>query len=156
MRCGKCPYTDGLVYTSLPPKVKCTVTGEFHEYADLCDCENARKVKENINRYAAAKGEQALERSQEVSNFSTTSGEPIIPIQATEINSAVTEIGTTAVASIFNSACAEIGTPCLICGETVEIGYFGGSPKICEECKQAVLHVKELLKKSEEGVAILD
>ena len=130
MTCGKCPYTDGLVYTSLPPKVKCIVTGEFHVYEDLCDCENARKVKENLNRYVAAKGEQALYRSQEVSNFATTPGDSIAPIQATEINSAVTEISATAVASIFNSACAEIGTPCLICGETVEIGYFGGSQKM--------------------------
>ena len=156
MTCGKCPYTDGLVYTSLPPKVKCIVTGEFHEYADLCDCENARKVKENLNRYVAAKGEQASDNSKEVSSFAATPGDFSSPIQATEINSAVTEIGATAVASIFNSACAKIGTPCLICGETVEIGYFGGGPKICEECKQAVVHVKELLKKSKEGVAILD
>lgn len=156
MTCGKCPYTDGLVYTSLPPKVKCIVTGEFHEYADLCNCENARKVKENLNSYAAVKGERALYRNQEVSNFATTQGDSMTPLQATEINSAVTEIGATAVASIFDAVCAEIGTPCLICGETVEIGYFGGGPKICEECKQAVLHVKELLKKSKEGVAILD
>ena len=156
MTCGKCPFTDGLVYTSLPPKVKCIVTGEFHEYEDLCDCENARKVKENLNRYVAAKGEQASYRSQGGSTLATTPGDTTIPIQAAEINSTITEIGATAVASIFSSARAEIGTPCLICGETVEIGYFGGSPKICEECKQAVLHVKELLKKSKEGVAILD
>ena len=37
MKCGNCPKTDGLCYTSLPPKVKCTVTGKFHEYGDDCD-----------------------------------------------------------------------------------------------------------------------
>lgn len=37
MRCGNCDKTDGLCYTSNPPKVKCTITGEFHEYGDECD-----------------------------------------------------------------------------------------------------------------------
>lgn len=37
MKCGYCPKTDGLCYTSLPLKVKCTVTGKFHEYGDECD-----------------------------------------------------------------------------------------------------------------------
>lgn len=38
MKCGNCDKTDGLCYTSLPPKVKCTVTGKFHECGDECDC----------------------------------------------------------------------------------------------------------------------
>lgn len=37
MKCGNCNKTDGLCYTSLPPKVKCTVTGNFHNYDDDCD-----------------------------------------------------------------------------------------------------------------------
>lgn len=37
MYCGNCTKTDGLCYTSNPPKVKCTVTGKFHEYGDECD-----------------------------------------------------------------------------------------------------------------------
>lgn len=38
MRCGLCDKTDGLCYTSNPPKEKCTITGEFHEYgmAKIC------------------------------------------------------------------------------------------------------------------------
>ncbi len=36
MRCGDCDKTDGLCYASLPPKVKCTVTGEYHLYDDEC------------------------------------------------------------------------------------------------------------------------
>ena len=39
MKCGNCDKTDGLRYTSNPPKVKCTVTGKFHEYGDECDCD---------------------------------------------------------------------------------------------------------------------
>lgn len=38
MHCGNCTKTDGLCYTSNPPKVKCTVTGKFHGYGDECDC----------------------------------------------------------------------------------------------------------------------
>lgn len=36
MRCRDCDKTDGLCYASLPPKVKCTVTGEYHLYDDEC------------------------------------------------------------------------------------------------------------------------
>ena len=36
MHCGNCDKTDGLCYASLPPKVKCTVTGEYHLYSDEC------------------------------------------------------------------------------------------------------------------------
>lgn len=35
--CGNCDKTDGMCYTSLPPKVKCTITGKFHLYGDTCD-----------------------------------------------------------------------------------------------------------------------
>lgn len=40
MKCGNCDKTDGLCCTSNPPKVKCTVTGNFHEYGDECDAVN--------------------------------------------------------------------------------------------------------------------
>ena len=37
MTCINCDKTDGQCYTSLPPKVRCTVTGKFHLYDDPCD-----------------------------------------------------------------------------------------------------------------------
>lgn len=37
--CGNCDKTDGLCYTSDPPQVKCTITGEFHYYDDECNVE---------------------------------------------------------------------------------------------------------------------
>lgn len=37
-RCGSCDKTDGMCYTSNPPQVKCTITGRFHFYDDICDC----------------------------------------------------------------------------------------------------------------------
>lgn len=39
MICGNCDKTDGLVYTSLPPKVRCKVSNSFHEIGDECDIE---------------------------------------------------------------------------------------------------------------------
>ena len=41
MKCAYCEYNDGLVYTSIPPKYKCTITNEFHLGFDDCDVEFA-------------------------------------------------------------------------------------------------------------------
>lgn len=38
-RCGGCDKTDGTCCISNPPKVKCTITGKFHFYDDVCDCD---------------------------------------------------------------------------------------------------------------------
>lgn len=38
-RCGGCDKTDGMCYTSSPPQVKCIITGRFHFYDDVCDCD---------------------------------------------------------------------------------------------------------------------
>lgn len=150
MTCGSCPYTDGLVYTSMPPKVKCTITGDFHEYSENCSCENARKVKENLDRYAEAKGE-SRSCSDSIGHDLT-----VAAVTASTLAEAIEPVST-GIASILNSQCyAEIGTPCLVCGETVVVGFVGGGPRICKECKQAVLHVRDLLKKNKEGAAILD
>lgn len=40
--CGQCNKTDGMCYTSNPPKVKCTVIGEFHLYDDKCNIKSPR------------------------------------------------------------------------------------------------------------------
>lgn len=39
----------------------------------------------------------------------------------------------------------QIGTPCLICGETVKIFHPSDTPQICGECKRAVMEVRGLL-----------
>ena len=46
MKCGNCDKTDGLCYTSDPPKVKCTITGRFHGYDDECDAIKTIKITE--------------------------------------------------------------------------------------------------------------
>ena len=36
----------------------------------------------------------------------------------------------------------DIGTPCLICGESVPIFHIHDTPKICQKCKDAVMKVR--------------
>ena len=36
--CSNCPLNDGMCYTSLPPKYKCTATEEFHDGYYQCGC----------------------------------------------------------------------------------------------------------------------
>jgi len=37
MSCFNCKYNDGRCYTSMPPKFKCTLTGEFHTSNYQCE-----------------------------------------------------------------------------------------------------------------------
>lgn len=39
MNCAYCKYNDGLVYTSIPVKYRCTITNEFHFGSDDCNVE---------------------------------------------------------------------------------------------------------------------
>lgn len=39
--CANCEYNDGVVYTSMPPQYKCTITNKFHRNNDKCDVEFA-------------------------------------------------------------------------------------------------------------------
>lgn len=39
--CQNCQFTDGIVYTSLPPKIRCLITNEFHNNNYECDVEFA-------------------------------------------------------------------------------------------------------------------
>lgn len=41
MKCAYCKYNDGVVYTSNPPKYRCSVTGEYHLALDDCNVEFA-------------------------------------------------------------------------------------------------------------------
>lgn len=41
MNCAYCKHTEGVVYTSLPPKYKCAITGEYHLALDDCNVEFA-------------------------------------------------------------------------------------------------------------------
>lgn len=36
INCANCPLNDGMVYTSLPPKFRCTATGEYNLGEHMC------------------------------------------------------------------------------------------------------------------------
>lgn len=154
MICGRCPYTDGMIYTSLPPKVKCTITGEFHLCEHVCNCRNARKVKENLDRYKAEKNESRQSAFTVEDSGLTVLNGTADAISATIPNDAVTE-GATNVASIFDCV-AEIGFPCMICGDSIPTDFVYGGPKICTKCKKAVMYIREKLEKAERCEAIYD
>lgn len=45
-----------------------------------------------------------------------------------------------------NIPISNIGTPCMICGESVPITLYDAPPKICDNCKDAIKFVREHLK----------
>lgn len=51
MTCRDCDKTDGCVYTSFPPKLRCTITGEYHDYIHKCDVDFAPVVRCKDCRY---------------------------------------------------------------------------------------------------------
>lgn len=129
MTCGMCPFTDGMCYTSDPPKRKCTITGEFHYYDYECNCEYSRLLKEKEKS-----GESLIER---------------FPDSAIRLN--VDDIAASEykfpdiVTEYICEPITTFGTPCLICGETVFIDIWGSGPKVCDSCKEAVKFVKDKL-----------
>lgn len=42
----------------------------------------------------------------------------------------------------FNKGDCGLGTPCLICGDSVKIQYPNETPKICDKCKAAVMAMR--------------
>ena len=48
MFCGNCTENDGFIYTSLPPKVKCKITGQFRFCDDICNVKDEPIISEDI------------------------------------------------------------------------------------------------------------
>ena len=45
MICQNCEYTDGNVYTSFPPQLRCTITNDYYEYSHVCEMEWKPEIK---------------------------------------------------------------------------------------------------------------
>lgn len=140
MNCGSCLLTDGCCYTSMPPKVKCTITNEYHLYGDECNCDEARISKEVeleqfkekfINQPICA---ETLNSGDLVSSI-VGNGEPV----AYEFTGWQT--GTLATEAIA-VAC----TSCLVCGADIILSWYEGGPKICSDCQKAIKFIKERFK----------
>ena len=134
MTCGSCPYTDDCCYTSLPPKVKCTITGEFHYYGDECDCKDARETKEAL-----------------LDTMYKTIREPILaydPANPPVLNGSVENTAKVDWSSLIKvserATTTTIGaTNCLICGENIFINAGENSLKICDTCKKTIRYIRE-------------
>ena len=132
MRCGSCTMTDGLCYTSNPPKVCCACTGRFHYYTDWCDCEDARATASNI-------GEQV----KHILNTPILAYTPDMSLNLPSVN----DFGVEAAL-----APATHCVRCIICGEYIsctDSDIFEHT--ICVQCKKAILFVKEKFKEELSG-----
>ena len=150
--CDTCPYTDGAVYTSLPPKCKCTITNNFHYFGDACDCEEARaqKVVDDIAS-AVEKKARAPEDYIVINDFDSILDNKAPTFDYTVDTSQLSAAESTWCVKFEERPLADmitIGcTPCLICG--VDIGttiYDAHKSKICSECQKAVKFIKEKFK----------
>lgn len=124
MNCGACSFTDGYCYTSLPPKVKCTITDECHYYDDICNCEEVRAQK------AAESASGTLLITEEAGSYKGL------------LNPAL-HTGTTDECTAIAVGC----TSCLVCGDDVILTWYEGGPKICSACQKTIKFIKEKFKK---------
>ena len=65
----------------------------------------------------------------------------------------LSEYYATSYAAITESS---IGTPCLVCGETVPIRHHRDVSKICDKCKAAIMAMREQMggERREDGTQI--
>ena len=140
MNCGSCPFTDGCCYTSMPPKVKCTITNEYHYYDDICNCEEARVQKEEVNDI-----KDKLFMANNVVPDYTDISLPSITISSDIAGS--TGYGSIAFQdTTVNTAPAVAWTSCLVCGDDIILSWCEGGSKICPACQKAIKFIKEKFK----------
>ena len=126
MLCGSCSLTDGMCYTSNPPKVKCTITNEFHLYGDECNCESVR----------ASRAEEQEQIQKMILD------QPLVAINYDGTNAP--SIAFSGVEAVLDSVTSEaiVGdTPCLVCGERIGLNIFDCGPKFCKTCNKAILYI---------------
>ena len=137
MTCGSCNFTDKLCYCSMPPKVRCIITNEFHYYDDECNCEEA----------ATRRKEVTDELTKKLNKPS-----PIMAINYDGPNAPSVSFSGEFQEELCNTtpaACTAWGaTPCLVCGEDVQLeGWWIAGPKICPTCQKAIKFIKEKFNK---------
>lgn len=144
MTCGLCSFTDTLCYCSMPPQVKCTITNEFHCYDDECNCEEAMTSRK-------AELEHIKDRLSDSIPLAVVNSLNTPSISFSGENTAVSDIHFDSV----NTATSWGATPCLVCGEDVQLeGWWIGGPKICPSCQKAIKFIKEKFSKELEEYEI--
>lgn len=153
MTCGNCKYTDGLCYTSLPPQVKCDITGKFHYYDDECDCSDscAATVKERNEIFDLLNSQTPLMAI----NYDSDKA-PSVAISGAEAEVAYESLirlplygeadrnGEIDAEAWKYAAPLTVGaTDCLVCGESINVNMWESFTKICPACKKAIMFIRE-------------
>lgn len=133
MTCGMCPFTDGMCYTSDPPKRKCTITGEFHYYDYECNCEMAR-IQKDFEQKSLIKNivDPKLDISYNSYGQLAINGFDVSEIETGSVDASVTA--------------SDYCTNCLICGGEVILQVWESAYKVCNKCKKAIELIKEKFK----------
>lgn len=147
-KCEGCRFTDGLCYASLPPKLKCTITNEFRYYDDYCNCNLARVAQE------AKEIQRIKELLDEPSPLTVLNGNGVKAADVTFVENGVTQVSTNMASCTvdvetwkFEAPVTYGSTPCLVCGEDVQIYNMKyDHPKICVTCQKAIKFVREKFK----------
>lgn len=140
MTCGSCPHTDGLCYTSMPPQVRCNITGEHHYYGDECTCKDGIIAK----------------RTEEIEKFKELLNQPGCLMAVNyDSDKAPTVAITGEEAAIAYESLLELpmygeatevavgSTNCLVCGENIIVNMWDSYVRICPSCKKAIKFIKE-------------
>ena len=157
MNCGSCELTDKFCYCSMPPKVKCIVTNEFHYYDDECNCVEAAKLQnEELERFKRKIREPCEPAPILALNYDGPSAPSVAFIGETpaaerkslnklHVNSETSNIGVLDTEAWVRAASqvTEGSTPCLVCGESVMVNLFESYTKICPICKKAIMYIRE-------------
>jgi hypothetical protein len=156
MLCGSCEYTDGCCYTSIPPKVKCTITNEFHLYDDECNCEDIRdrkaaeleQIKKMISEPILAYPPDDLPRLN--TDITSIFDGPTLSNTIALVNTGAVEFINTVEPNYWHNEPVDIvvgSTPCIVCGEGVMLYYGESGPRVCGDCKKAIKFIREKFNK---------
>ena len=155
MLCGSCPFTDGCCYTSLPPKVKCNITNEFHYYDDECNCiERRQSQKEELDfvkkKLSGPSPWMAINYDGPIAPLVSFSGEEVAMaygnLVKTGTEGADTRININPVfeqriidfdEKLLEPVCMHV-TRCLVCDIEVPVYSLGGGPIVCTDCKRTI------------------
>ena len=151
MKCGSCLYTDGCCYTSLPPKVKCNITGEFHYHDDECNCEDIKTSKaEEFDRIRELLNQPG---ALTAINYDGPNAPSVSFGNTLTLDEAVVAYESLLRLPLYDEADADCttmelptavgSTKCLVCGEDIIVNMWDSYTQICSTCKKAIKYIKE-------------
>lgn len=149
MTCGKCLCTVGGEFLSMPPKVKCAITDEYHCFTDECNCDVARVTREAeqesiLNELRKPGPIMAINYDGPNAPSVSFSGEEVAAAYNTLISAPkYDESYVPGTDELLMSPTVTGATKCLLCGSEVSLTMYESGPKVCSDCKRIIRFVKE-------------